>query len=113
MRRFATEPEGNKDSTSNSIQSDEFAIAQAQLTSLRKHIISVGKSLISPADGSTAVSANDNEFVQVTNRRKRKSRETLSYAQPNEGNIQSHSKGQPIPVVIGSKGIQRTASTSQ
>ena len=113
MRRFATEPEGNKDNTSNSSQFDELAIAQAQLTSLREHIISVGKSLITAADGSAAVSPDDNEFVQVTNRRKRKSRETFSNAQPNEGNIQSHSKGQPIPVVIGSKGIQQTASTSQ
>ena len=113
MRRFATEPEGNKNNTSNSSQSDELAIAQAQLSSLREHIISMEKSLITAADGSAAVSPDDNEFVQVTNRRKPKSRETFSNAQPNEGNTQSHSKGQPIPVVIGSKGIQQTASTSQ
>ena len=107
MRRFTTDSNKSSVNQSDDNARDEFAIAQAQLTSLREHITNVGKSLISAADCPVTASVNDYEFVEVRNRRKRKSRETYINTQTDAG-----STGQPIPVVIGAKGIQ-TVSTPQ
>ena len=100
MRRFVVDNHGSEKESDGSDASnhtvavnEELAITKAKLTSLREHVINIGKALISTADDGTTVDGGDS-FTEVVSRRNRRQANISSRA-PESDDIQS------ISVVIG------------